>query len=330
MSWWSDFKKKVKEFFTGETETPDTSPYIEGQNKINEQLKKMDEEFEASYDPGAGYDDISDLVPEEVEFVYREYTGDDENTIKDKTTQKYQDIIDSETETVNADYGGRIGQIETKKDNAVQEATQDTDELDKEYDQLEKEIRNSLVEKGMYRSSIKDSQEARNDELRQYDIDRVNAQLDSQLATYDADIEKLKNEQDAAIGELNIKYAQKLQQEIDDLLADRQKQIDEINKYNNDLKVKEAEYTEDRLLAIEKQLAERMKNELEIKELEQTVGYAGEKAENYEQRYQIAYDYYMNIPKEVATILIDENEDLRKYLGNYYTRLAAAVQKKQG
>ena len=331
MGWFNEIINKIKDFFGKEEDKEiDLSPYEESQNKLNEQLKQIDEEYKAEHSNEDLYEDIEDLLPEKIEFEYREYTGDDEKTIKDKTEKKYDELLGSDTQSVSADYDGKIGQIEAEKDNAANESKLESEEVEREYAELEKQMRNSLVEKGLLRSSIGDSQSARAEQTKNEELGAIGANLENKLASYDADIEKLNSQKEAALNELNINYAQKLQKEIDTLLADRQKQIDEINKYNDNLKVKEAQYLEDRQLAIEKQIAQRAKDQLEIEKLEQQIGYAGEKAENYESRYQLAYDYYKDIPKDIALKLVEDNTDLQKYLGYYYTRLVASLQNKAG
>lgn len=325
MSWWSDFKKKVKEFFTGEEQKPDISPYVDKQNELNEALKKMEEEFKESYVPSQGYEDIEDVLPEEIEFVYKEYKGDDEQTIKDKTTSKYEDLLSGKTEEVNTEYKGKIDSIEQKKDNALSESQTKYDKLDSEYDEIKKQIENSLVQNGMYRSSIKQGQEDYADSMKAQEAQKIKDDLTSDINGYDAEIQRLKDEEKVAIDSLNLKYAQELESEIQKLLETRQKEINDINKYNNDLKAKEAKYKEERLLAIEEQLANRIKDDLEIKNLEEQNGYTGEKDENYKARYQLARDFYMSLPKNVAEIMFNANRDLKDYLGLYHTRLASEI-----
>lgn len=325
MSWWSDFKQKVKEFFTGEEQKPDISPYVDKQNELNEALKKMEEEFKESYVPSQGYEDIEDVLPEEIEFVYKEYKGDDEQTIKDKTTSKYEDLLSGKTEEVDTEYKGKIDSIEQKKDNALSESQTKYDKLDSEYDEIKKQIENSLVQNGMYRSSVKQGQEDYADSMKAKEAQKIKDDLTSDINGYDAEIQRLKDEEKVAIDSLNLKYAQELESEIQKLLEARQKEINDINKYNNDLKAKEAKYKEERLLAIEEQLANRIKDDLEIKNLEEQNGYTGEKDENYKARYQLARDFYMSLPKNVAEIMFNANRDLKDYLGLYHTRLASEI-----
>lgn len=332
MGWWSELKKKVKEFFTGEDQEslPDTTPYDGKQKELNETLKKMDEDFKESYDPGSGYDDIADLVPEEVEFVYKEYKGDDEQTIKDKTTSKYEDLLKGETQEVNNKYDGKVNQLEDKKNSATVDSQIKQNELDSEYDKLKKQIENSLIQNGMYRSSVRQGQEDYADAMQALESDKIQKDLSSEISAYDSEIQKLREEEKVAVDSLNLKYAQDLKTEIDKLLEERQKQINDINKYNNDLKVKEAKYTEDRLLAIEKQLAQRIKDDLQIKNLEEQNGYSGEKDENYKERYNLAREFYMSVPKDTAIYMLGSNYALKDYLGLYYERLASELQNRRG
>ena len=161
MGWFNEIINKIKDFFGKEEDKEiDLSPYEESQNKLNEQLKQIDEEYKAEHSNEDLYEDIEDLLPEKIEFEYREYTGDDEKTIKDKTEKKYDELLGSDTQSVSADYDGKIGQIEAEKDNAANESKLESEEVEREYAELEKQMRNSLVEKGLLRSSIGDSQSA--------------------------------------------------------------------------------------------------------------------------------------------------------------------------
>ena len=88
---WNEFTKKVKAFFTGKkvADEVDTSPYIEGENDLVGKLGELDEEYKNSvkYDPSKGYENISDLLPEEQTFEYLKYEGDDEDTIRNNTKE---------------------------------------------------------------------------------------------------------------------------------------------------------------------------------------------------------------------------------------------------
>ncbi|MDE6614512.1 MAG: hypothetical protein K2K24_03280, partial [Clostridia bacterium] len=199
--------------------------------------------------------------------------------------------------------------------------------LDKKYADVKKAIINGLIQKGLYNSSIKGSQTKANEESKEYEMQGLSDELSKKIGTYDAQIEKLRKEENVALEELDLSYAQKLQKEIDSLLAKREKEINSINDYNNKLKEKEAKYIEDRAKAIEKQLTQRLKDEQYIKSLENKNGYAGEKLENYTQRYNLAYNFYSSMPKSVALQMINENKQLQDYLGNMFGRLVSAIAK---
>ncbi len=105
------------------------------------------------------------------------------------------------------------------------------------------------------------------------------------------------------------------------------KEIASIDKYNNTLKEKEAKYIEDRAKAIEAQLAQRLKDELTIKNMEDKYGYAGAKKENYQKRYDMAYDYYSALPQVRSVANVAKNKQLEEYLGAYYGKLITEIAK---
>lgn len=326
---WNEFKKKVKDFFIGSSiEDADTTPYAEGEQELLGKLKEIADSFEPSYDPGKGYEDISELLPEKIDFVYREYEGDDEETIKSNTDKKYKDLLEADSKIVGDRYDVKVGELESKKKTSGEESAIKSGEIDDKYENIKQAIVNGLIQRGLYRSSIKGSQTKAAEDAKQSEQDALSAELAKKLGAYDAQIEKLRGEENVALEQLDLSYAQKLESEIQSLLDKRAKEIASIDDYNNKLKEKEAKYIENRTKAIEKQLAQRLKDELEIKAMENKYGYAGEKAENYSQRYDLAFEYYNSLPKDVALKMIDGNVDLQKYLGNYFGKLVTVIAKK--
>lgn len=328
---WSEFTKKVGEFFKGgkkEKQDVDTGPYKEQEAKLNGELKKISDEFAASYDPGKGYEDISDLLPEEIDFVYRRYDGDDIQTIKDKTASKYQKLKEDDGNVLKTQYGGKVDEIESKKNAEKQNQKLQSQKIDDKYKEFDKALREDLVRKGLYRSSIKEVREEDARQSKESDLEKLGGEVSSKISLLDAQIDKLRAEEKAALGNLDLSYAKKLDSEINSLLDKRNKQIEAIDKYNNSLREKELKYKEDRASAIEKQLAQRIKDELEIKRMEEQVGYAGEKGENYDKRYDLAMQFYKGLPREAALKMIGENKDLQEYLGLYYSRLLREIGKK--
>ncbi|MDE7216049.1 MAG: hypothetical protein K2O08_04505 [Clostridia bacterium] len=326
---WNEFKKKVKDFFVGEkVEDADTSKYVEDEKSLNDKLKEIADSYKPQYNPGEGYEDLSDLLPEKIEYEYREYEGDDEEGIKNNTSQKYKDILESESKIVSDKYDTKVGEVENKKQSASAESAVKASELQEKYEEIEKAIINSLIAKGLYNSSIKGAQKQASEESKLGELEGLKSDLDKKLGDYDAQIEKLKGEENVALEKLDLSYAQKVQNEIQSLLEKRDKEMKSIDDYNNKLKEKELKYIEDRAKAIEEQLSQRLKDEQYLKYLENKNGYAGEKAENYAQRYNIAFDFYDSMPKSVALKMINENKDLQGYLGNYFGRLVNAIAKK--
>ena len=331
---WSDFTKKVKAFFTGKkaADEVDTSGYIDGENELLDQLQKIDEEYKnnVKYDPAEGYEDLSDLLPEEQTFEYLKYEGDDEDTIRNNTKEKYDGLLDDEKKKVNDELDTKTAVVENKKDATKAEYSQKQEQVDKDYDEFQKALEQELVKKGLYRSSIKQGQTYANEQARAWESGELSTKRDIDVKKLDSEIEKLKGEAKTALQQLDISYASKLDKEIERLIDKRNKEVESIDKYNNTLKEKETKYIEDRVKAIENQLAKRIKDELEIQNLENKYGYAGEKKENYQKRYDLAYEYYTSLPSDVALQMLQDNKKLENYLGAYYGRLITAIAKAKG
>lgn len=328
---WNDFKKKVKEFFTGkkEAERLDTSEYADGEKQLNEKIGKMQEEFEENqYDIGKGYEDISDLLPEEQEFKFLEYDGDDAETIKQKTKEQFDKLLKDEKSKVGEDYKTKVDSVQSKISDAQKQYDIDKKGIDADYADFQKALEQELVKKGLYRSSINSSSKDANEKMRQKQIEALGDDLQLNLDKLGADIAKLKGEENVALQELDLSYAQKLKNQIDSLLEKRKSEMEKIDKYNNTLREKQNKYIADRAQAIENQLAQRKKDELTVKSMEDKYGYSGEKLKNYQQRYDLAYEYYSQLPKDVALQMLDENKDLQNYLGLYFGKLLSSIAKK--
>ncbi len=328
---WDDFTKKVKEFFTGKkvADNVDTSPYDEGEQELIGKLGELDEEYKNGdyYDPGKGYEDISDLLPEKQTFEYLKYEGDDEDTIRSNTKNKYDALLEDEKKKVDDALNKNTEVVENKKQATDEEYSQKQKQIDRDYDEFQKALEKELVKKGLYRSSIKQGQTKANEQAREWESNELLSKRNVDLSSLDAEIAKLQGEANTAIQQLDLSYAQKLDGEIERLLDKRNKEIASIDKYNNTLKEKEAKYIEDRAKAIEAQLAQRLKDELTIKNMEDKYGYAGAKKENYQKRYDMAYDYYSALPQDAALQMLQKNKQLEEYLGAYYGKLITEIAK---
>lgn len=326
---WNDFTKKVKEFFTGkkELDKSDTSPYEEGETQLIEKLKQLDEEYKNNghYEPERGYEDLSDLLPEEQTFEYLKYDGDDEDTIKSNTKAKYDGLLADEKQKVGDELNTETAAVENKKQVLGNEYEQKQKQIDRDYDDFQKTLMQELVKKGLYRSSIKQGQTDANEKARAIESKELTDKHNNEVATLDAEIAKLQGEANTAMQQLDLSYAKKLDEEIQRLLDKRNSEIEKINKYNNTLKEKETKYIEDRTKAIETQLAQRLKDQISIENMENKYGMAGEKKESYQKRYYMAYDYYSSLPHDVAMQMMQNNKQLEEYLGTYYGKLITEI-----
>ncbi|MDE5549259.1 MAG: hypothetical protein K2J13_03300, partial [Clostridia bacterium] len=182
---WNEFTKKVKDFFLGETgDKADTAKYADDEKALIEQIKEIADSYNPTYEPSKGYEDLSELLPEKMEFEYRKYEGDDEDGIKNNTTQKYKDLLDEDSKIVSDKYDTKVGEVENKKKTASEESALKVQSLDKKYADVEKAIINGLIQKGLYNSSIKGSQTKANEESKEYEKQGLSDELSKKIGTY--------------------------------------------------------------------------------------------------------------------------------------------------
>ena len=71
--------------------------------------------------------------------------------------------------------------------------------------------------------------------------------------------------------------------------------------------------------------AEQKEAEKAQEEYEKTHGYSGEKLTEYQNRYNLAYDFYMSLSPDIAVNALKSATNMQYYLGNYYDKLLSAL-----
>ena len=145
------------------------------------------------------------------------------------------------------------------------------------------------------------------------------------IESLDAKLSTLESELNSALEQLDMKYAVELSDNIRELKQERDKETQKWEKYNQEIRKKQAEYEYERQQDINEFLAEREQQKAEEKRREEQneaiYGYTGEKQKNYAERYDIAYDFYMSLDPEIAADALQASPNMQYYLGIYYDKL---------
>lgn len=280
--------------------TPEVlSPFATtARNKLEEELKKIDGQFDLYgknvYDlpKSVGYEELSytpltdDEIRQYAAAALAEYKLAGAKQIKDSAERNAADLAASKSG------------LET----AAQKKQQ---EIDAVYDSAKQSSSNDALKRGLARSSIIINKlGALENGKAQAKTDTAQSLFDG-IAEIDGKLNRLETEKLDALDEFDIVYAAKLSQEIQKLNEERQKRMDDVIKYNNELKAAEAKYGLDYAKTDSALDQDAYSRNAEIAEkdllskMQQSV---------YEQKYGVVSEYLYNMKPADAVKDLEDNK----------------------
>ncbi len=297
--------------------------YRQSESELNAKLDQMDRAYRDR--ERENYVPMTEILPSESGYTYREYTGDSLQEMLRKAQESYGARYRDKAQQTQQSYDSRRDQLNVQAKEQTDKLRDKLLQNERAYDSAARASDGSLLDRGMGRSStvqaVRDAL-ARETEQANDEIAQAHGELLERLKD---ETMRLERERDQALKSLDLEHASQLQQQIERQereYADEQRKIRE---YNESVRQKETEYQKKRQESIEKQIRER--DEFFRKQAEQEAenGYWGDKAVDYDRRVRLALEYYRSVPKETAMELIARNDALRSYLGHDYGKLIAQI-----
>ncbi len=260
-------------------------------------------------------------IPEVVTYEKQKENVIDPDAIKSSIEQQRANSVEEKIKDMESSAGekeqSKLDTIESEKD-ALKKREQ---ELNDDYGYQKKALNNDMVDQGLARSSI--SSGAQEELAHDYDkaIDDSRLATNAKISALNMEIEVLRAKLQADIDAFKISEAIKVQEKLDSAVAKLEQENEKIREKNAKLLEKEEASKKARADA------QRKAEELRVQEAKQdaTYGYQGEKKENYTARLDSAKAYYGSIPKEQALKELNEDKEIKSYLGLYYNRLLSYV-----
>ncbi|MCH5164796.1 MAG: hypothetical protein J1G01_00140 [Clostridiales bacterium] len=177
-------------------------------------------------------------------------------------------------------------------------------------------IDNDAMKRGLARSSIAAAGKSElESEYLKRNADIVDtygkkiAELDSEIAAADS---KLR----AALDDFNLTYATKLNEKIESLKSERDKKVEEVTKYNNEVRAKQAALDQSRLKTESDLYSAALSQEQKENSLD---GISPEKRDEiYRSVYDKMDEYLSSMTPQQAKLEIRNHTMYRKHLSNYY------------
>lgn len=280
--------------------------------------KKKNEAYEKGYENG---------LPEEKEFEYKEAVVDDDKTIEEKANNEYKDDWNVSNANLENEYVEDLNEFEDAAEEYADNAKKKHQGIEKEHAVNKDKAQNNAIKNGLVNSSIITETNNELEKAKDYSVKENANDFEQKINDIDDEIEKLSVERELKKNQLSSDYRKKIDSKINSLKADRQKEIDKIDKYNNDVAKQEKEYAQE-LKDYEKEYEEDwQKNNKKNEEYVRQNGYSGEEKKDYDNRLKNAYDFYKQLPKKDANEMIQNNPNLRKYLGLNYNQLLKEINK---
>lgn len=329
---WEEFKDLFKtQSQKDEERRQEISDALAAEKEVTAQLEQLDREYRESL-PVEEEPDLEALFPVESGYEKVDYTpATDEELVhlaeSEINSKKSGDILD-----LDSVYNDAVAAVGEKTQSAEKKLSETLGDLSAVYEQLRKDAENSATERGLARSSVLSSAQTELADAQSAATADAENEYKGQIAALDAELVRLSEEREAALGQMELEYAAELEGRIAELKSERDAEAKKYAEYNNKIAEKDREYALEREENIAEYLEEKEKEKLEreeeIREQEKLYGYTGEKQLNYAKRYEIAYEFYSSLSPDIAAAALEASPNMRYYLGNYYDKLLDTLSEK--
>ncbi len=324
MSFWDDLKDLFKtDDQKDEEQKRRLAEAKEGEQELEKQLAELDKKYKESK-PAKTYD-VDSIFPRDSGLKEVEYTPRSDEDILNSATKENEYQKAKEKNKVESGFESSLSALDKSKSQADKSLKESFADLEKVYNELRQKAENDAIKRGVARSSIIMSQLGNLDEAKMLSAGEIESAYRSTIGDINTKINSLEQERENALSELDLKYASELANRIADLKAERDETALQYEKYNNQIREQQTKYETQRQKNIEKYLSDKAAEEKVAEKTQEAYekehGYTGEKLAEYENRYNLAYDFYMSLSPDIAVNALKTANSMKYYLGNYYDKL---------
>ena len=326
-SLWDEFKDLFKTKEQREQERRDSlADAMDREKDVVKQLEELDRQYRESLPvEEEEQPNLEELFPSDSGLREHEYVPETDEQIEERAKAELEDKKAADKKKLENKYAAQADEVELKKGDASKALDKAYDNLDEKYAEQGENAKNAALKQGVARGSILSSVLKELSEGKQAEAQSAEKAYREKIESLDAKLSTLESELNSALEQLDMKYAVELSDNIRELKQERDKETQKWEKYNQEIRKKQAEYEYERQQDINEFLAEREQQKAEEKRREEQneaiYGYTGEKQKNYAARYDIAYDFYMSLDPAIALEAFEASPNMQYYLGAYYNKL---------
>ncbi|MCH5154749.1 MAG: hypothetical protein J1F71_06005 [Clostridiales bacterium] len=278
----------------------------DGRDKLADEIDRLEQTSSGAMKPSLPkttleekkYDAPSDdTLKKTAESELADYKRNNENSLKQKSA--------AEEEELNS-----------KRDTYEQARERAGEELEKSYEAATRALDNDVVRRGLARSSIAAVERGALEREFLGKNAEIIREYTNNIAKLETDIAAVNKKLQEALNDFNLTYASKLTARLNELKTEREKKMQEVIEYNNEIKRKQADLDNDRLLTESKLYSEALAQEKQEKSLDGVP--ADRKDEIYRAVYKKMDEFLGSLDPSDALLEIRNHSMYRQHLSNYY------------
>lgn len=281
--------------------------------KINESRDELAEEIERleTYSSSA----IKPTLPK-VNLQEKSYDAPDDMALRQSAVSELASYRSESEKSIRQKSEAEAAALNAKRD-AYADAKRTTEtELERQYEAAARAIDNDAVRRGLARSSIASVERGalereylnRSAEVaREYGVGM--SKLESDIASVD---KKLQD----ALNDFNLTYAAKLNKRLNELKAEREKKMQDVIEYNNEIKRKQAALDNDRLKTESALYSAALGQEKQANSLDSAS--SQRRDDTYKAVYERMDAFLGSLDPQQALLEIRNHSMYRQHLSNYY------------
>ncbi|MBQ8178125.1 MAG: hypothetical protein IJ033_02930 [Clostridia bacterium] len=300
----------------GEYQNPRVSENTTSDALINT-LIEMDNEYRAGV---TGVDLSAPTLPSTLGLSEKEYVPKTDDELKAEVEAELLPDYVSDVNEATERYEKEVYDAKSKRESAEYQEALDEAELKESYLAAKEDHRDDMIFKGLTNSTINLSGERTLKDGYDYESALIDEKYDRKYTELQHSIKEAETEFKNAMESYDLNYSADLQEKLQKLREKEEKRLEEINKYNLDVRKKELEYQQTRAEKLSELRAERQSAlfaEMEREQAHEKVfGISAEKRVEYTRRVDMAKTFYQNFSKEQAEKMMESvAEELLNLLG---------------
>lgn len=246
-----------------------------------------------------------------------EYSPPTDEEIAKSAKDELASYIDENKASIISEYEEKAKELNANKESGKQLYVDSRNKLKQAYDQAAEALSNDSLKRGLARSSIALNNQAAASKAYTQGMENLLSQYNEKIDEIDKELNGLDGKLKSALSSFNISSAAKLTERINELKAEREKNIQKAIEYNNSLLKTEYEQGVDKAKAESDLYTDALNQTQKENELKESLT-SDEKAQIEKNIYEKTVEILDSMPFDEARELFLNEPIFRESLSDYY------------